>query len=161
MEEHGVRNEGAFTVNKETDGKQRTYRNSRQRQAILTVIQNGHSHLSAEDIYEQVRLVYPRISLGTVYRNLDILSEQGRIHRITFADGKSRFEVADDHHHHLICLLCGSIEDLPQCPMDPEMKQYISETGFQPVKHQFEIYGYCNRCQRRDCCPLHDAKQQL
>lgn len=136
----------------------RAFRNSKQRQAILDVIETDCSHLSAEEIYQQVRLAHPRISLGTVYRNLDALTEQGMVERTIFADGKSRYETArHDHHHHLICLQCGEIEDLPQCPMDPGLKNYLEELNFEPVHHHFEIYGYCTHCQHQDSCPLKES----
>lgn len=127
----------------------RSIRSSKQRQCILDVIKHKKTHLSAEEIYQYVRELYPGISLGTVYRNLDILTEIGLISRATFADGKSRFEVAGEgHHHHLICIKCGEIEDMPECPMARDIQKYIEDKNFAPVQHYFEVYGYCTNCRQ-------------
>ncbi len=95
----------------------RSVRNSKQRQAILDTLSGQASHLSAEDIYHAVKLKHPKISLGTVYRNLEVLTETGTIYRTIFADGKARFELAlAGHHHHLVCINCGGIENTIACP---------------------------------------------
>jgi len=137
-------------MNKEHTAGSRTLRNSKQRQTILDLVAASPEHMSAEEIYQQARLSQPNISLGTVYRNLDTLSEQGLIIRSSFADGKARYEMAGlDHHHHLICLQCGEIRNLVQCPMAPSLEAALQEADFQAVQHQFEIYGYCRECQHR------------
>lgn len=137
-------------MNRENTSGNRTLRNSKQRQAILDLLVSSPEHMSAEEIYQKARVLQPNISLGTVYRNLDTLSEQGLIIRTSFADGKARYEMAGmDHHHHLICLQCGEIKDLEQCPMAPALKTALQEADFEVVQHQFEVYGYCPKCQHR------------
>lgn len=137
-------------MTREKSSGKRTMRNSKQRQAILDLLAASPEHMSAEEIYQQARKIQPNISLGTVYRNLDTLSEQGMIIRSSFADGKARYEMAGiEHHHHLICLQCGEIRDLEQCPMAPDLEAVLQEEDFQVVQHQFEIYGYCHQCQHR------------
>lgn len=127
----------------------KTLRSSKQRQAILDIVTQQHAHLSAEEIYQAVKLLHPSISLGTVYRNLDILTETGAIYRASFADGRARYEMsALGHHHHLVCLKCGKIEDILQCPMAKEMETFIDNYDFQPMHHYFEIYGHCGKCRR-------------
>jgi len=139
-------------MNKENAAGSRTLRNSKQRRVILDLLAASPEHMSAEEIYQKARDSQPNISLGTVYRNLDTLSEQGLIMRSSFADGKSRYEMAGlEHHHHLICLQCGEIKDLIQCPMAPALEAALQEADFHAVQHQFEIYGYCQKCRyRRD-----------
>lgn len=137
-------------MNKEHVAGGRTLRNSKQRQVILDLLAASPEHMSAEEIYQKARDAQPNISLGTVYRNLDTLSEQGVIIRTSFADGKARYEMAGpEHHHHLICLQCGEIKDLVQCPMAPALDAALQEADFQAVQHQFEIYGYCQKCRHR------------
>lgn len=137
-------------MNRENTSGSRTLRNSKQRQAILDLLAASPEHMSAEEIYQKARKTQPNISLGTVYRNLDTLSEQGVIIRTSFADGKARYEMAGmDHHHHLICLQCGEIKDLVQCPMAPALQTELQEADFEVVQHQFEVYGYCRKCQHR------------
>ena len=131
----------------ESQPPKKNNRNSKQRQAILDLLSASKVHLGAETIYQRVREEQPNISMGTVYRNLDTLSEMGLVRRCSFADGKSRYELEEgDHHHHMICLRCGDIVDLPQCPMDPTMRAYLNSQGFKPSHHHFEVYGYCQNC---------------
>ncbi len=122
-------------------------RSSKQRQAILDTLSQQQSHLSAEEIYQTVKLVQPNISLGTVYRNLEILTDMGTIFRASFADGKARYELASaGHHHHLVCLKCGDIENLTACPMARDIESFIQSRDFQPLQHYFEVYGFCRKC---------------
>ena len=125
----------------------KTLRNSKQRQSILEILTRQHVHLSAEEIYQAVKLLHPSISLGTVYRNLELLTEIGTIYRASFADGRARYEIASPgHHHHLVCLKCGKIEDIMECPMAKEFETFIENRDFKPLLHYFEIYGYCAKC---------------
>jgi Fe2+ or Zn2+ uptake regulation protein len=90
---------------------------------------------------------YPNVSLGTVYRNLQNFSMMGQVRRTLLADGKARFELAGNiHHHHLICLTCGETSEVPWCPVGAEVLSFMTECDFTPVSHQFEIYGYCHKC---------------
>lgn len=125
----------------------KTLRSSKQRQYILEILTQKHVHLSAEEIHQAVKLLHPSISLGTVYRNLEILTELGSIYRASFADGKSRYEMASSgHHHHLVCLKCGKIEDIMECPMAKEIDAIMENKDFQPLHHYFEVYGHCTKC---------------
>lgn len=130
---------------KSVNGK--TIRSTKQRQSILDILTEQQSHLSAEEIYQAVKILQPNISLGTIYRNLEILSEMGTIYRASFADGKARYELASEgHHHHLVCLKCGDIENLTACPMAKDIESFIQSRDFEPLHHYFEIYGYCKKC---------------
>jgi Fe2+ or Zn2+ uptake regulation protein len=118
-----------------------------QKQAILDVMHSAAKMLTAEEVYGRVREKYPNVSLGTVYRNLQNFSAQGAVRRILYADGKARYEMAGQvHHHHLICLDCGAAMDVPWCPVGIEVSTFMSECDFLPVSHQFEIYGHCRQC---------------
>lgn len=125
----------------------RSLRSSKQRQAILEAMSQQKTHLSAEEIYQTVKLIHPSISLGTVYRNLEILSSLGLIDRANFADGKARYELAaSGHHHHLVCVKCGEIENIHECPMAQNIEAFMADRNFQPLRHYFEIYGHCAKC---------------
>jgi len=128
----------------------KTLRSSKQRQSILDILTQQHAHLSAEEIYQSVKLLHPSISLGTVYRNLEILTEIGAVYRASFADGKARYEMASPgHHHHLVCLKCGNIEDIMECPMAKDIESFMENRDFQPLRHYFEIYGHCAKCKQK------------
>lgn len=125
----------------------KTIRSSKQRQAILDTLARQQSHMSAEEIYKTVKMLQTTISLGTVYRNLEVLTETGKIYRTSFADGKARYELASaGHHHHLVCMKCGKIEDIIACPMAREIESIVASRDFQPLHHYFEVYGYCSKC---------------
>lgn len=121
-------------------------RTTKQRQAILRVICNSKAHLTADDVFQEVKRCQPNISLGTVYRNLELLTQAGTLSKATFSDGKSRFEFAGGHHHHLICLNCGTAVDIPACPVGEELLAFMRDSNFQPCHHHFEVYGYCAQC---------------
>jgi len=121
-----------------------------QKQAILDVLYADERMLTAEEVYGRVREKYPNVSLGTVYRNLQGFSAQGAVRRTLYADGKARYEMAGQvHHHHLICLDCGSTMEVPWCPVGNEVSGFMEECGFSPASHQFEIYGHCRQCREK------------
>lgn len=86
---------------------------SRQRQAILTFLMSTKEHPTADTVYENVKLLYPNVSLGTVYRNLNKLAEEGQILRLCCGDGSDRFDGNPLPHYHFLCKGCGRVLDLP------------------------------------------------
>ena len=88
------------------------YRNTRQRKIVLEAVQEHHDHPSADQIYLEIRAKDPRISRGTVYRNLNILSEEGQITHVK-VPGADRYDCRTDFHYHLICTDCGAVCDAP------------------------------------------------
>lgn len=88
-------------------------RNTRQRQVVLEELNERHDHPTAAMLYDRVKLRLPRISLGTVYRNLDILQETGQCVRLCGADAaESRFDGRMEPHLHFQCRACGDLQDL-------------------------------------------------
>ena len=88
-----------------------------QRQVILEAVKNTKGHPTADAIYEKVRKILPRVSMGTVYRNLNSLAKSGDIRQLDIADGTSRFDGNTDNHYHFRCEECGHIFDLDE-PVD-------------------------------------------
>ncbi len=118
-------------------------RNTYQRQLILEILKSTTSHPTADWIYEQARKEIPNISLGTVYRNLKILKEEGLIIELT--DGKqSRFDARIDNHYHFKCEKCGSIYDIE--PKDIEIKHSLDVKGFSIDSVDVNITGICSKC---------------
>jgi Fe2+ or Zn2+ uptake regulation protein len=117
-----------------------------QRRAILAVLANSE-HLTVEEIYEKVkkREKNRRTNLATVYRNLHLLHDLNLLRRLDIGDGRSRYEGNLEHHHHLICLDCGQVEDLFYCPLQPDASG-LQETGFIISHHTFAAYGNCKHC---------------
>lgn len=93
---------------------------------------------------DELRVRCPEIGLVTVYRTLDLLSELGLVRRMDLG-GKSRYEMAERHHHHLVCESCGLISEFENCPLDQGV---IARTSpdFQVTAHSLEVYGQCSAC---------------
>jgi Fur family peroxide stress response transcriptional regulator len=122
-------------------------RNTNQREAILKFLMNTKSHPTADDLYDEVRKEIPKISKGTVYRNLKVLQEMGQVRELNLDGTKSRFEVAIASHYHFRCENCGRLLDLDM-PINKELDREISkQTGLSISYHQLEFRGLCHDCQ--------------
>jgi Fur family peroxide stress response transcriptional regulator len=125
------------------------YHRSPQREAILDHIRTRQDHLSAEEVYAGLRPCFPRLSMGTVYRNLHILVEQDRLRVIHFGSGQDRYDARLDLHYHLVCRRCGDITDLemPAAPgLDVQVRSHSN--GFKVEHHAVSFYGLCKTCQQ-------------
>ena len=120
---------------------------SRQRELILQTVRQSEEHLTAEQVYERLKPENTTLSLGTVYRNLNLLAEQGTLCRIRVPGGADVFDRNNDGHQHIICRCCGSVMDW-RIPKMEELDQYLSElTGFAVDRHDFIAWGTCKNCQ--------------
>lgn len=118
---------------------------SPQRQTILDILQAKRCHLSAEDVLFEARKSMPRISLGTVYRNLKLLEEQKQISQVQGL-GQSYFEAFHDPHHHFICRSCGSIEDI-EAPDVAACVACINSKSTKKIENVVStLYGLCETC---------------
>ena len=120
-------------------------RNTRQRTLVLKAVRGRCDHPRAADIYRDVSAADPRVSRGTVYRNLRLLQEQGEIMCIK-APGGDRFDVRCDAHCHVICTACGAVADT-STPYDALMDGAVEdETGFAVSCHTTLFEGICPSC---------------
>jgi Fur family peroxide stress response transcriptional regulator len=125
------------------------YRKSRQREIILELLRNNPYHPSVEWIYRRVREEMPRVSLGTIYRNLDVLAALGLIQRVSFGEDRERFEANVGEHYHFICERCRQITDL-EMPVDLSLNRRASRYGGRSVKrHRIVFYGICASCRMK------------
>jgi Fur family transcriptional regulator, ferric uptake regulator len=115
----------------------RGYKATPQRLAVLGALaEEQHQSLEA------IRARCPEVGLVTVYRTLDVLSEIGVVRRLDLGDGP-RYELAEDHHHHLICESCGDISEFEECPLDLGS---LGLVDFEVSAHSLEVYGRCAGC---------------
>jgi len=122
---------------------------SKQRETILKVLRSTTSHPAADWVYEQVRKKLPRISLGTVYRNLRLLTQEGIIAELDFVGAPSRFDANTQPHSHFRCEQCGRIFDVAE-PVHKEIDKRIAQKmGFEVLNHQLEFSGLCKDCQAK------------
>ena len=91
---------------------------SRQREAIVQYLTGRTDHPSAESVYQALRQTHPNISLGTVYRNLGVLEENGQLMRIPMDNGSDRFDPNVVPHYHFLCRKCGCLQDVPMTALD-------------------------------------------
>ncbi len=123
-------------------------KSSRQRDLILHIVRSSRSHPTAEWIYDHARICIPHISLGTVYRNLSLLRDDGRIREISFQDGIRRYDGELREHDHIRCLECGNIEDVPRISPITSGEEVERLTGYHIHYHKLEFLGICPRCKR-------------
>lgn len=119
---------------------------SRQREKIFQVLRRTTSHPTAEWVHEQVREQIPRVSLGTVYRNLHILTAQGKIRELDFGEGLHRYDATMEQHYHFVCNQCGVVRDLavpPQNDLHDRVRDAVPGTI---SAHRLDFYGVCNDC---------------
>ncbi len=115
----------------------RGYKATPQRLAVLAAIgAEQHQRL------EEIRARCPEVGLVTIYRTLDLLSGIGAVRRLNLGDGP-RYELAEDHHHHLVCESCGDVSEFERCPLDLGR---LRGMDFEVSSHTLEIYGRCAAC---------------
>lgn len=124
------------------------YKYSKQREMIKKFLMTRVDHPTADVVYMNVRQDNPNISLGTVYRNLTLLTEIGEINRIRVGDGVDHFDANTSPHYHFVCTECGCISDLEMDGID-----HITETAGAKFKGQIRghvtyFYGLCEECSR-------------
>ena len=119
---------------------------TKQRQIILDELCSVTSHPTADVLYQMVRKRLPKISLGTVYRNLEIMSECGIIQKLDIGGTQKRFDAAPHVHYHVRCSKCGRVDDL-DLPPDFNVEKAASKlTSFKILRHRLEFTGICPEC---------------
>ena len=124
----------------------KNYKRSRQRERILELLRGTGIHPTASWLYDRLKSEFPDLSLGTIYRNLNILIEQGLIRKIDFGSTFDRYDANTLPHYHFICERCGSISDL-KIPIDDELNKRVElDTRYKAKRHRIEFYGLCDKC---------------
>ena len=121
-------------------------RMTKQRQIILEELCSVKTHPTADDMYEMVRKRLPNVSLGTVYRNLEILSETGVIQKLDVGGTKKRFDGNVSTHPHVRCTECGKVDDVDFEPDIDLTSAAAPYTHYQILKHRLEYIGVCPDC---------------
>ncbi len=129
---------------------QQGYKLTRQRKAVVEVVTQAHTRLSAADVFTQAQGVCPDLGLTTVYRTLEILEQMGVIRRVHLDDGCEGFALAPaEHGHHLICRRCQETIEFEDCNLKALLKRVAEQTGFTVEQHWLELVGVCPRCQKK------------
>lgn len=126
--------------------KEQNLRTTRQRRIILEELRKLRSHPSADEVYDVVRKRLPRISLGTVYRNLEILSELGEIQKLELSGTLKRFDWNTSKHYHIRCINCDRVDDAPIGFMKNVEDSLNGATDYKIMDHRLEFLGLCPVC---------------
>jgi Fur family ferric uptake transcriptional regulator len=120
------------------------------RQALVSALATAQRPLTLRDIASAI----PEVPQSSAYRNLEALREGGVVVRISAGGDRAHFELAESllgHHHHLICVLCGTIEDMHidgalEAEVDRALTGAAGAAGFRPLRHSLDLYGECSDC---------------
>ncbi|MDD3214625.1 MAG: Fur family transcriptional regulator [Eubacteriales bacterium] len=125
-------------------------KNTRQRKSILDIMLAGNQPFTVEEIYLQLKAKAIDISMSTVYRSLETMSQKGVLQRVTLSGDNRMAYVIDRaaHSHYLVCSGCKKILPISQCPLGAYEKALEDETGFEIQGHRLDIYGLCPDCQK-------------
>ena len=119
---------------------------TRQREVVLRVIRDAHSHLTANEVFTAATELLPSISFATVYNSLRYLKDAGHIAEIKFGDGASRFDRMTHRHDHAICTSCGKLVDIEMEIPEEIVKRAAKYSKFKPESLEFTLRGKCPEC---------------
>jgi Fur family transcriptional regulator, peroxide stress response regulator len=139
--------------------KDKGYRLTPQRLAMLKIIAESKRHPNVEQIYEQMEADFPTTSLATIYKTLTLLKEMGQVLELNFVTVGSHYDGNKPYPHpHVICTKCGQILD-PESAAVAEISQEMArQTGYRITHHQLNFFGLCPRCQKEG--PAAETKEQ-
>ena len=136
--------------------EEHSLKHTRQRDEILSVFLEAKGHVTSEELYSRVRERAPAIGYTTVYRTMKLLCDAGLASERHFDDGNTRYEIAHEHHDHLVCTRCGKIIEF-ECEMIESAQEAIAARyGFRVLRHRHELYGHCRECREGQ----EDAREQ-
>ena len=124
-------------------------RNTIQKDLVRKAVCEMKGHVTANEVYEFIKNVHPTIGKGTVYRNLDILVEEGAVRKIEIADGPNRFDFTLKNHYHVRCIKCGDMLDVDMDEI-PDLLEKIHDThGIEFLDYDISFKGFCQNAERR------------
>jgi Fur family peroxide stress response transcriptional regulator len=130
------------------------FRLTPQRLALLRILSKSAGHPSAEQIYEQIRADYPTTSLATIYKTLNLLKNMGEVFEVTLAGMGSHYDGNKPYPHpHLICIKCGQIIDPEVGSMAGIAQEVARQTGYIITNQQVNFFGLCPQCQQKGQSP--------
>lgn len=120
-------------------------RNTPARLAILSILKEKNRPLDVLEIFE---LVKNKADLATVYRTLEVFYDSGLASKVEFREGKYRYELKKNHHHHLICTGCGRVEEVEGDFLKKMEDNIFRSKKFKVQSHSLEFFGLCANCQK-------------
>ena len=120
-----------------------------QREVILEELRSVKTHPTADELYDMVRQKLPRISLGTVYRNLEWLTNQGVVQKIEVGGRQKRFDGNPEEHYHIRCIGCGKVDDVELSQLENLDSSIGAPNGYKVLGHHLEFIGLCPACRNK------------
>jgi len=124
-------------------------RNTKQRRLIMEELRKSTSHPTAAELFAIVRERMPKISLGTVYRNLELLVRNNLALKLESGGGEARFDANVGRHHHVHCSICGRVDDIEGLPEAPIPGEIESRNGYEILACRLEFIGICPACRKQ------------
>lgn len=124
-------------------------RMTHQREIILEELRKVKCHPTADELYGMIKTRLPRISLATVYRNLELMADDGMIRKLEYAGKQKRFDGDTRNHHHIRCVECGRLDDIFVSPVEGVDDCIVDSGGYSVLGHRLEFFGICSECIRR------------
>ncbi len=125
------------------------YKATPQRIAICRFALHSRDHPTAQRIYNEVRKMHPTVSLATVYKTLQILTEHGLIQELDLPQSQARFDSYVEPHINLVCMQCGNIQDFNDKTAQEMVERVTTEAQFTRTGQRLDIYGMCKICRNR------------
>ena len=144
QESGGKRKRGLEELRRKLD--ERGGHMTRQRAAVYDYLSSVEHHPTAEEVFLNVKRQVPKISLATVYKNLEALVACEAISKLSYGDGSARYDIRTDHHYHTRCLKCGSVADLDAAEGHKLLSRIKPRSGFEVKDYRLELLGYCRDC---------------
>lgn len=123
------------------------------RRAVLDVLLEIGSHVTADDLHARVRGRHPDVSHSSIYRTMDLLSELGIVVHVHLGHGPAQYHLADDVHAHLVCSGCGAVAEIEPATSDPFAEAVAARFGFALDLRHFALTGRCGDCQPGSSAP--------
>ena len=120
---------------------------TQQRVAVYEYLHRTAQHPTAEEVFLAVKQTLPKISLATVYKNLEALVACGAASKLTYGDAAARYDIRTDHHYHARCLQCGRVVDVEPAAQAELADEIRAPRGFRVEHYRIEAVGYCRQCQ--------------
>ena len=125
-------------------------RNTIQKDIVRNAVYEMKRHVTANEVYEFIKEAYPTIGKGTVYRNLDVLTEEGALRKVEVPDGPNRFDFTLNNHYHVRCVRCGNVSDVDIDEI-PNLTERIHNThGIEFLDYDILFKGVCPKCREKE-----------
>ena len=124
------------------------YRMTLQRMAILHVLRHSGKHLSPRDVYKKAKKDFPGLTESTVYRTLEFLAKNGLARPAQAGNGRLRYEMAEDDHHHIVCRICASEIEVEHQLLESLYRKMESTSGYKRIDSHVTFFGVCPKCRK-------------